>query len=148
MHESEWTISVQKSFRTISSSYDGSLQRPHVLIEAKLLFTPSSLLLLMEAFKYVVPYNNMTTLERDWSLNMMIEVALQYADKSEGYIFSRQKIELLVNVLQLYVQKRQESVETHMCDKTYYLYSLVLDLRKLLSEKLDLHAVGQNKKVQ
>lgn len=142
MHESEWTIAVQKAFKTISATYDGSLQRPNVLIEAKLLFTPSSLILLMEAFKYVVPYNNMTTLERDWSLGMMIEVALQYANESEGYVFSRQKIELLVNVLQLYIQERQKSAETHMCDKTYYLYSLVLDLRKLLSEKLDLHAAG------
>ena len=147
MHESEWTISVQKGFRTISSTYDGSLQRPHVLIEANLLFTPSSLILLMEAFKYVVPYNNMNALERERALDMMIEIALQYANKSEGYVFSREKIELLVNVLQLYVQKRQESAETHMCDKTYYLYSLVLDLRKLLSERLDLHAIGQNKKV-
>jgi hypothetical protein len=149
MHESEseWTIAVQKAFKTITSTYDGSLQRPNVLIEAKLLFTPSSLLLLMEAFKYVVPYNNMTTLEKERALDMVVEVALQYANESEGYVFSREKIELLVNVLRLYVQKRQESVETHMCDKTYYLYSLVLDLRKLLSERLDLHAVGQNKKV-
>ena len=147
MHESEWTIAVRKAFKTITSTYDGSLQRPNVLIEAKLLFTPSSLLLLMEAFKYVVPYNNMSTLEKERALDMVIEIALQYANESEGSIFSREKIELLVNVLQLYVQKRQESAETHMCDKTYYLYSLVLDLRNLLAEKLDLHAVGQNKKV-
>ena len=147
MYESEWTIAVKKSFRTITSTYDGSLQRPHVLIEAKLLFTPSSLILLMEAFKYVVPFNNMTALERDWSLSMMIEIALQYANKSEGYVFSRQKIELVVNVLQLYAQERQAHGKTQMCEKTYYLYSLILDLRNLLSEKLDLHAVGQNKKV-
>ena len=147
MYESEWTIAVKKSFRTITSTYDGSLQRTNVLIEAKLLFTPSSLILLMEAFKYVVPFNNMTALERDWSLSMMIEIALQYANKSEGYIFSRQKIELIVNVLQLYIQKRQESKGTHMCDKTYYLYSLTLDLRHLLSEKLDLHTISQNKKM-
>ena len=141
MHESEWTIAVRKAFKTITSTYDGSLQRPNVLIEAKLLFTPSSLVLLMEAFKYVVPFNNMTALERDWSLSMMIEIALQYANESEGSIFSREKIELLVNVLRLYVQKRQESAETQMCEKTYYLYSLILDLRNLLSEKLDLHAL-------
>jgi len=101
----------------------------------------------MEAFKYVVPYNNMSTLEKERALDMVIEIASQYANESEGSIFSREKIELLVNVLRLYVQKRQESAETHMCDKTYYLYSLVLDLRNLLAEKLDLHAVGQNKKV-
>ena len=145
MYESEWTIAVKKSFRTITSTYDGSLQRPNVLIEAKLLFTPSSLILLMEAFKYVVPFNNMAALERDWSLSMMIEIALQYANKSEGYVFSRQKIELVVNVLQLYAEKQQACAETQMCEKTYYLYSLILDIRNLLSEKLDLQAVGQKK---
>ena len=143
MYESEWTIAVKKSFRTITSTYDGSLQRPNanVLIEAKLLFTPSSLILLMEAFKYVVPFNNMTALERDWSLSMMIEIALQYANKSEGYVFSRQKIELVVNILQLYAQEQQARAETQMSEKTYYLYSLILDIRNLLSEKLDLHAL-------
>ena len=48
MYESEWTIAVKKSFRTITSTYDGS---SNVLTEAKLLFNPSSLILLMEAFK-------------------------------------------------------------------------------------------------
>ena len=145
MYESDWTIAVKKSFITVTSTYDGSLQRPNVLIEAKLLFTPSSLILLMEAFKYVVPFNNMTALERDWSLSMMIEIALQYANKSEGYVFSRQKIELIVNILQLYAQEQQARAETQMCEKTYYLYSLILDIRNLLSEKLDLQAVGQKK---